>query len=601
MLESKFQSFRDEAEPAQGPPRLALLRAELARRGLDGFIAPRADEHQNEYVPACAERLQWLTGFTGSAGVAVVLADQAAIFVDGRYTLQVREQVAVDAFAPHDLMNDPPSTYLARNLRKGQLFGYDAWLHTPAQAAALRKAVESAGATLVAVESNPIDAIWADRPPAPEAQAFLHPPRLAGVSAETKLAAIAGALSCDGLLVSDPHASAWAFNLRGGDVAHTPLPLCWAFVPRTGRARLYIEARKLSNSLRDALEQLADVAPVDQLTRDLETFGAAGERVLFDAATAPEKLVEIFRSAGGTPEIGADPITLMKAKKNKAELRGARAAHLRDGAAVTEFLYYFSQNATRLTEISAAQALETFRRKTKKLAEISFPTISAFGAHAASPHYRVTEKTDVKIGRGIYLVDSGAQYVDGTTDITRTIAVGRPSAEARERATRVLKGHIAIATAVFPVGVSGAQIDAYARKALWEAGLDFDHGVGHGVGAFLSVHEGPQRISKLGGVALEPGMILSNEPGYYKAGEYGIRIENLLVVEPRAIKGAERKMLGFETITFAPFDLALVDARMLSREEIAWLNAYHAKVRALLTPRLSPAAAKWLKAATKKI
>ncbi len=601
MVESRFQSFRDEADPAQGPPRLAALRAELERRGLAGFVVPRADEHQNEYVPPAAERLQWLTGFTGSAGMAVVLADAAAIFVDGRYTLQVREQVDAGAFAPHDLARETPSAWLARMARAGQRIGYDPWLHTPAQVAALRKALEDAGASLVAVETNPIDAVWADRPAAPTAPVFLHPARLAGEAADKKLARIAGRLTCDALVVSDPHAAAWAFNMRGGDVAHTPLPLCWALVPRAGRPRLYVDARKLSNSVRDALENLADVAPVEKLKDDLAALGARKASVLFDAATAPDALVEMFRAAGGAAEMGVDPIALMKATKSAAELRGARAAHLRDGAAVARFLRYFAENATRLTEISAAQALETFRRETKKLAEISFPTISAFGAHAASPHYRVTEKTNVRIGRGIYLVDSGAQYVDGTTDITRSVAVGRPSAQMRDRFTRVLKGHIAIATAVFPEGTTGAQIDAFARRALWEAGLDFDHGTGHGVGAFLSVHEGPQRISKLGTTPLSAGMIVSNEPGYYKDGDYGIRIENLLVVEPRVIAGGDRKMLGFETLTLAPIDLALVDARLMRSDEIAWLNAYHARVRALLAPKLDPATAKWLKGATRRL
>lgn len=601
MVESKFQSFHDEADPAQGPPRLAALRAELKRRNLDGFVVPRADEHQNEYVPPSAERLQWLTGFTGSAGTAVVLAEEAAIFVDGRYTLQVREQVDAQAFAPHDLVAEPPSAWLGRAARAGQRIGYDPWLHTPGQVAALRKAVDGAGALLVPVETNPVDSVWDDRPGQPLAPAFLHPVRLAGEAAEKKLARIAAKLTCDALAVSDPHAAAWAFNIRGGDVAHTPLPLCRALVPRAGRPRLYIDGRKLSNSVRAALEGLADVLPPEKLADDLRAMGAEKQSALFDAATAPDALVELFRDAGGTAEVGADPIALMKATKNAAELRGTRAAHLRDGAAMTRFLRYFAENATKLTEISAAEALEQFRRDTKKLAEISFPTISAFGAHAASPHYRVTEKTNVKIGRGIYLVDSGAQYADGTTDITRTVAVGRPSAEMRDRFTRVLKGHIAIATAVFPEGTTGAQIDAFARRPLWEAGLDFDHGTGHGVGAFLSVHEGPQRISKLGATPLEAGMILSNEPGYYKAGEYGIRIENLLAVERRAIAGGDRKMLGFETLTFAPIDLALIDARLMSAGEIAWLDAYHARVRAVLTPKLDAATAKWLKGATRRL
>ena len=603
-FESRFQSFSGTADPSLAAPRLAALRQELARQKLNGFIVPRADEHQNEYVPPGAERLAWLTGFTGSAGAAVVLADRAAIFVDGRYTIQAREQVDPKLFATQDLVTVPPSRWLADHTPKGARIGYDPWLHTPAQAEALRKAVESAGAEFLPVDSNPVDAVWSERPPEPCAQVVLHADRLAGEKASAKLTRIAKKLGKrDGLVVSDPHAVAWAFNIRGGDVAHTPLPLSWALVPRKGRARLYVAGAKLSNVVRNALEDLADVREPSSLAPDLEKLAREKKVLLFDSGTAPEKLVALYRANGGTADVFADPIALMKAKKNAAELRGSRAAHLRDGAAIVEFLAWFSGEAPkgRLTEISAAQALETFRRATGKLAEISFPTISAFGPHAALPHYRVTEASDLKIGRGIYLVDSGAQYVDGTTDITRTVAVGRPSAQMREMNTRVLKGHIAIATSVFPKGVTGAQLDSFARRALWDVGADFDHGTGHGVGAYLSVHEGPQRISKLGTTPLEPGMILSNEPGYYREGAFGIRIENLLVVEPRKIAGAEREMYGFETITFAPIDTTLIDAKLLSRQEIAWLNAYHADVRRKLQDKVSAPAKKWLRDATRKI
>ncbi|MFT4096656.1 MAG: aminopeptidase P family protein [Rhodoblastus sp.] len=603
-FESHFQSFVETADPTLAAPRVAALRAELKARGLAGFVVPRADEHQNEYVPPGAERLAWLAGFTGSAGAAVVLADKAAVFVDGRYTIQAREQVDGNLFSIRDLVSDPPSRWLAREAPKGAAIGYDPWLHTPAAVEALRKAAEEAGATLVAVDSNPIDAIWSDRPPAPSAPVVLHPEKLAGESAAKKLARIASALGkADGLVLSDPHAVAWAFNIRGGDVAHTPLPLSWALVPREGRAKIYVEGAKLSNSVRDALENLADVREPATLAADLENLAHEKKKLLFDAATAPEKLVALYRAGGGVADVGGDPTALMKAKKNPAELKGSRAAHIRDAAAMVEFLAWFSTEAPKgkLTETSAAQALETFRRATGKLKEISFGTISAFGPHAALPHYRVTERSDAKIGKGIYLVDSGAQYIDGTTDITRTTIVGAPKGDMRDKYTRVLKGHIAIATAVFPVGTTGAQIDSYARRALWEAGTDFDHGTGHGVGAYLSVHEGPQRISKLGGVALAPGMIISNEPGYYREGAYGIRIENLVVVEERKIAGAERKMLGFETITFAPIDTGLVDVKLMTREEIAWLNAYHKAVWAKLEAKVSAAARKWLKAATKKI
>ena len=603
-FESHFQSFAELADPTRAAPRVAALRAELAARGLAGFVIPRADEHQNEYVPPGAERLAWLTGFTGSAGAAIVLADKAAVFVDGRYTIQAREQVDAMLFSISDLVSDPPSRWLAREAPKGGAIGYDPWLHTPAAVEALRRGAEEAGAKLVAVDGNPIDAIWSDRPAAPCAPVVLHPEKLAGETAAKKLARIAEKIGkADGLVLSDPHAVAWAFNIRGGDVAHTPLPLSWALVPREGRARLYVEGAKLSNSVRAALEDLADVCEPAALIGDLEHLASQKKKLIFDSATAPEKLVALYRDKGGAAEVGADPTALMKARKNAAELKGSRAAHIRDGAAMVEFLAWFANEAPKgkLTEISAAQALETFRRQTGRLKEISFGTISAFGAHAALPHYRVTEHSNAKIGKGVYLVDSGAQYVDGTTDITRTTIVGAPKGDMRDKYTRVLKGHIAIATAVFPQGTTGAQIDAYARRALWEAGTDFDHGTGHGVGAYLSVHEGPQRISKLGGVALEPGMIISNEPGYYREGAWGIRIENLIVVEERRIAGAERKMFGFETITFAPIDTALVDAKLMTREEIAWLNAYHKSVRAKLEGKVSPAARKWLKAATKKV
>jgi Xaa-Pro aminopeptidase len=603
--ESRFQSFVETADPSLAGPRIAALRAELSRRKLDGFVVPRADEHQNEYVPPGAERLAWLTGFTGSAGAAVVLAEKAAIFVDGRYTIQAREQVDPKLFATQDLVAAPPTRWLADNAQQGARIGYDPWLHTPAQAEALRKAVESAGAEFCAVDGNPVDAVWNERPPEPCAPVVLHADRLAGEKAAEKLARIAQKLGRrDGLVLSDPHAVAWAFNIRGGDVAHTPLPLAWALVPREGRAKLYVSGAKLSNVVRDALEDLADVREPSALQADLEKLAREKKKLLFDSGTAPEKLVALYRAAGGVADVLADPVALMKARKNVAELRGSRAAHLRDGAAIVEFLAWFAEEAPKgkLTEISAAQALETFRRATGKLAEISFPTISAFGAHAALPHYRVTENSDARIANGnVYLVDSGAQYVDGTTDITRTIAVGKASAKMREMNTRVLKGHIAIATSVFPKGVTGAQLDSFARRALWDVGADFDHGTGHGVGAYLSVHEGPQRISKLGTVPLEPGMILSNEPGYYREGAFGIRIENLLVVEPRKMKGAEREMYGFETITFAPIDTALIDSKMLARDEIAWLNAYHAQVWEKLEGKVSASARKWLRAATRKL
>lgn len=604
MFESLFQTFTETADPTQGAARLAALRKALGARGLQGFVVPRSDEQQNEYVPPCAERLAWLTGFTGSAGLAIALDDAAAIFVDGRYTIQVREQVDARAFAPVGISDQTPEAWLETHARAGARIGYDPALHTPGQVQRLVKAAQRAQASLVAVESNPLDEIWIDRPEPPLAPVRLHPRKFSGEDAVRKLKRIEEALTrVDGLVVSDPHAVAWAFNIRGQDVQHTPLPLSFALIAKGRRPALYVDGRKLDAKTRAALEKIADVAEPERLAQDLRTLGEEGKTLRFDAATASAKLVQALESAGGVADAGADPIALMKARKNVAELEGARAAHLRDGVALTRFLAWFAGAAKKggLTEIEAAQALETFRRETGRLKDVSFPSISGAGPNSALPHYRVTEGSNRVIGKGLYLIDSGGQYEDGTTDVTRTLAVGKPDAEMRDRFTRVLKGHIAIARALFPKGTSGAQIDALARLPLWEAGLDFDHGVGHGVGSYLSVHEGPQRISKLGGVALEPGMILSNEPGYYKAGAWGIRIENLVVVRKAEVKGAERETYGFETLTLAPIDLALVEPKLLTGKEAAWLNAYHARVRKTLSPLLDAKTKSWLRDATRKV
>jgi Xaa-Pro aminopeptidase len=404
-------------------------------------------------------------------------------------------------------------------------------------------------------------------------------------------------------LVSDPHNVAWLFNIRGADVSHTPLPLSFAHVPKSGAPTLFIDGRKLSNAIRARLSDLATIAEPTELPGFVDALGGDHGRIAFDASTVPEMLTRRLRTAGGEPVVGSDPITVLKARKNEAELQGARAAHVRDGAAMVRFLAWFHAEAPKgdLTEIRAAQALETFRRDTGGLKDISFPTISAAGPNAAMPHYRVSETSNRKVGRGLFLIDSGAQYEDGTTDITRTVAVGKLAREPRDRFTRVLKGHIAVARAVFPKGTTGAQIDALARQPLWRAGLDFDHGTGHGIGSYLSVHEGPQRISKAGAIALEPGMIISNEPGYYAVGRYGIRIENLIVVEPRTIAGAEREMLGFETISLAPIDAEAIDVKLLETDEIAWLDAYHARVRAILSPMVDRPTRAWLAKATRKL
>jgi Xaa-Pro aminopeptidase len=606
MFEARFQTFEDGNERAAVAGRVAALRAELRKRGLTGFIVPRADRQQNEYVPPSEERLAWLTGFTGSAGCAIVMLERAALFVDGRYTVQVREQTDLKVFVIEHLVDNPPDKWLDANLKAGDRLGYDPWLHTKEGADRLAKACVATGATLVPVDDNPIDALWADRPAPPSGKVMLRALQLAGQSAADKLARIRDELAkerIDVLLISDPQAVAWTFNIRGADVAHTPLPLAFASVPREGRPAIYIEARKLDNTVRAALEDVADVRAPDGLTADLAAL--KGRTIRLDRASAADALSRIVNEAGGTISLGTDPIALLKAVKNQAEIAGARAAHLRDGVAMTRFLAFLDRElpAGNLTEIEAVCALESFRRDTGALKDISFPTISGSGPNGAIVHYRVTRATDRTIKSGeLFLIDSGAQYEEGTTDITRTVIAGSPTDEMRDRFTRVLKGHIAIATAVFPDGTSGAQLDPLARTALWQAGLDFDHGTGHGVGSYLSVHEGPARISKLGTVSLKRGMILSNEPGYYKSGSYGIRIENLvLVVAQREPPGGEKPLNGFETLTLAPIDRRLIAPALLTREETAWLDAYHARVRQTVGPLLDAETRRWLETATQPL
>jgi Xaa-Pro aminopeptidase len=604
-MAARFQSFDETSERAASGPRVAALRAELVRAGLDGFIVPRADRYQNEYVPPSDERLAWIAGFTGSAGSAIVLADRAALFVDGRYTLQAREQVDTDIFEIVPAVETPPDQWIEKTLREGQKLGYDPWLHTIEGAERLSKACAAAGATLVAVETDPVDAVWRERPAPPRGSVTLHAEKFAGEPAAHKLERIRaelGTLKADALVVSDPHAACWTFNIRGSDVAHTPLALAVAIVPREGAAALYVDGRKLTGAVREALGPLAALREPDAFAADLAALGTAHRVVRLDAATAPDAVGRMVTRAGGKLRRGADPIALMKATKNATEIEGSRAAHRRDGAAVTRFLAWLDREAPtgKLTEIDAVNALEDFRCATGALKDVSFPTISGFGPNGAIVHYRVTEASNRRIAPdGLFLVDSGAQYEDGTTDITRTLAVGAPSEEMCDRFTRVLRGHIAIARAVFPAGTSGAQIDSFARVPLWAAGLDFEHGTGHGVGSYLSVHEGPARIAKLGAIALKAGMILSNEPGYYKTGAYGIRIENLLlVVDAPAVAGAEKPLLCFETLTLAPIDRRLIAREALGADEAAWLDAYHARVRAELTDLLDADTAAWLARAT---
>jgi len=604
MFEAHFQTFEEPESGVALTARLSAFREELARRKLSGFVIPRADQQQNEYVAPSEERLAWLTGFTGSAGMAIVLTGVAAVFVDGRYTLQAAKQVDGKAWAVEPLIDPSPESWLAKHLAAGDRLGFDPWLHTSVAAERLAAACAKAGAELVAVDANPLDAVWTERPPPPLAPVTVHGAQFAGEAEAEKLNRIRAEidkLGVDALVLSDSHAVAWTFNIRGADVAHTPLPLSYALVPKDGRPTLFIDQRKLSNSARDHLEQCADVEGPDALTPSLTALAQKGSAIALDNATAADAFSRLIGSVGGKAVRGNDPVSLLKAVKNATEIEGTRAAHRRDAVALARFLAWIDREAPigALTEIDTVEALETFRRDTGALKDVSFPTIAGTGPNGAIVHYRVTRKTNRRIAPGdLLLIDSGAQYEDGTTDVTRTIAIGEPSGEMRDRFTRVLRGHIAIARAVFPDGTTGAQIDALARQFLWQAGIDFEHGTGHGVGSYLSVHEGPARISKLGTTPLKRGMILSNEPGYYKADAYGIRIENLELVIGTDIAGAEKPMNAFETLTLAPIDRRLIDVTMLSPAELGWLNDYHAHVAAEVRPRLDDATKMWLDQAT---
>jgi Xaa-Pro aminopeptidase len=604
MFEAQFQTFEEPEGGVALTARLASFREELLRRHLTGFVIPRADSQQNEYVAPSEERLAWLTGFTGSAGMAAVLIQKAAVFVDGRYTLQAAKQVDTAAWEVASLIDPLPETWIAANLTAGDRLGFDPWLHTSAAAERLAKACKKANAELVAVDSNPVDSIWTERPAPPLGPVAVHGMQFAGESESDKLGRIhaeIAKLNADALVLSDSHAVAWTFNIRGADVAHTPLPLSYALIPKDGRPTIFIDHRKLSNSARDHLEKTATVEDPDAMMPRLATLAKTGAAISLDTATAADALARLVTAEGGKPVRGADPVALLKAVKNSTEISGTRNAHKRDGAALTRFLAWIDREAAggALTEIDAVEALESFRRETGALKDVSFPTIAGTGPNGAIVHYRVTRKTNRRIAPGdLLLIDSGAQYEDGTTDVTRTIAIGEPTDEMRDRFTRVLRGHIAISRAVFPDGTTGAQIDTLARQFLWHAGIDFDHGTGHGVGSYLSVHEGPARISKLGATPLKRGMILSNEPGYYKTDAFGIRIENLeLVVEAR-IEGAEKPMNGFETLTLAPIDRRLTDASRISKQELRWINAYHARVRAEIRPLVDEATKVWLDRAT---
>ena len=603
-----FQSFDVTTNPANGGPRVAKLRAKMAELGLDGFLVPRADEHQGEYVPPHAQRLAWLTGFTGSAGAALILENSAYIFVDGRYELQVRAQTDPKVFSYESLVTNPPASWLAGN-GKGLHIGFDPWLHTISEARSLREALEAQGGQLVPVETNLVDAVWDDQPEVPTAEVTIQPARFAGHEAEDKIkemqAAVA-ASSASATVLTDPSSVAWVFNIRGKDVSNTPLPLSFAIIPAKGEPELFIDERKLAIEPRAYLTQLAKLSAPSDLEGHLSALAAKAEAILLDPTLAAEQLRLVVTSAGGSVIEGKDPARIPRAIKNKAELDGSRAAHERDGVAMVNFLSWVDgQKPGTIDEISAAQKLEESRADAGRdfqmpLEDISFDTISGAGPNGAIIHYRVNTDTNRTLEDGeLYLVDSGAQYRDGTTDITRTVPIGKVTPETIKAFTLVLKGVIAITTARFPKGTRGQDIDVLARIALWKYGFDYAHGTGHGVGSYLSVHEGPQSISKKGAQELLPGMILSNEPGYYKPGSFGIRIENLIIVtEPEVPEGGDIPMMGFETLTFCPIDRRLIDKSLFTHEEIDWLNSYHASVREKLSGHLKDAERKWLEAAT---
>ena len=587
--------------------RLAALREQLKADRLDGFVVPLTDEHMSEYVGSYAQRLAWLTGFEGSAGSAVVLPEQAAIFVDGRYTLQVRQQVSADQWSYQSVPETSTTQWLEEHAPEGARIGYDPWLHTRDWVRKAKEALATRGAELVPVARNPIDEIWKDRPEASKAHLVIQADEYAGKSAAEKRTEIGDWLAkhhADAAVLSALDSLAWAFNIRGADVTHTPVALAYALVHADGTADLFVASEKIGPEVRQHLGngvRLHERAEFESALSQLH-----GKTVVVDPERAVAAIFEALEKAGAKILPLRDPTILPKAIKNPAEIAGQKAAQTRDGAAITKFLRWIDEDAPKgdVDELKASDHLESLRRENSELRDLSFDSISGAGPNGAIVHYKSSEKTNRKLEKGtLYLIDSGGQYLDGTTDITRTVPIGEPTEEMRDRFTRVLKGHIAIATAVFPKGTRGSQLDSFARRPLWEAGLDYAHGTGHGVGSFLAVHEGPQRISPVGSSQsggdepLQAGMIISNEPGYYKTGEYGIRIENLVLVVPREIEGAEKEMLGFETLTFAPIDRRLIDEHMLDSDELAWLNCYHTHVLAKIGPTLSGSDLEWLQQA----
>jgi Xaa-Pro aminopeptidase len=608
-----FQSFEVTSTPQFGKERTTALRAALATLGVDGFLVPRADEFQGEYVPRSSERLSWLTGFTGSAGVALVTQREAIVFVDGRYVTQLKEQVDGSVFTGGDLIGEPPHVWLERHGPKDFRLGIDPWLHTAAEVRRLEKALTAVGGSVVLLDHNPLDRLWTDRPAAPLGPVTIQPVEHAGQLARDKIAEIAAGVSkakAAAVILTDPSSVAWTFNIRGSDVPHTPHPLARAIVHADGSAELFLDKRKTGIEQEAYLTQLADIMAPATFDDRLAALASTGAAIMIDPDLAPFAIGELIRRKEGSVVEAVDPARLPRACKNAAEIAGSTRAHLQDGAAMVEFLAWLdAREPGSVTEIGATRQLEAMRaavgeRMQNPLKDVSFDTIAGAGSHAAIMHYRVTNETDRRIEAGtIFLIDSGAQYINGTTDITRTVAIGAVPEEQKRFFTLVLKGMIAISTARFPKGSRGVDLDPLARIALWKAGADYAHGTGHGVGSYLSVHEGPQRIARLATQELLPGMILSNEPGYYRPGAFGIRIENLVVVrQPEEIDGGDQPMLGFDTLTFCPIDRRLVLPALLTDDELDWLNAYHAETREKLMPLLSDTETRdWLANATEAI
>jgi Xaa-Pro aminopeptidase len=594
------QTFDESTDRSFGAKHVPLIRRAMAEQGLDGVLVPHEDEHQNEYLPAANDRLAWATGFTGSAGAAVILKDKAAVFVDGRYTLQVRDQVDQSLFEIRDLVEGGVPAYLEAAPR-GARIGYDPRLHSPDALERLKAAAAKSGAELRPVNPNPIDLAWgAARPPQPVAPVVPHPLEYAGEESASKRHRLGDELrarGADAAVLTAPASIAWLFNVRGGDVIRSPLPLGQAILNSDGSARLFLDPQKITPDLPAWLGNAVRLEAPQDLPQALADL--SGKRVVVDPSQSSSWYFEALAGAGAQVLRGEDPCVLPRACKNPVEVEGARKAHVRDGAALTRFLHWLATEGQTHPpdEIAAVAKLEAFREDTGALKDLSFDTIAGAAANGAIVHYRPTKRLNKRAEAGsLLLVDSGAQYLDGTTDVTRTVAIGEPSPEMAERFTLVLKGHLALARVRFPVGVTGSALDALARMALWAHGLDYDHGTGHGVGSYLGVHEGPQRIAKApNSVALRPGMIVSNEPGYYKEGAYGIRIENLQVVTaPHEIKGGERPMMAFETLTLAPIDRRLIVTALLTAEERHQMDAYHARVRAVIGPRLPAEVRAWL-------